>query len=503
VSRSVVVYRPATASGGWFEVHPAFAKAFAALGIDSAAGFLDLHGEVVSGHPDRHVVRVVLPGFDRAFYLKRQHAVSRRERLRNRLAGFGWSSRCAREAMLLKQLAAGGLPCPRWAAFGEDERGRAFLLVEEVAGAVDLRRVLGDSPVSPSTRRALAERLGRLVALVHAAGITTPDLTAKHLLVCPGTGEITPIDWQSARRVRVVTTAERLRALAMLHASVVDHLATPRERLRVLRAALDPARRAGIVFGRFSDLTRQVVADAERLRDRRSVRDQRQLAAPPLRLVWVAGEAVCAIPEVAATWPKDALAAPFYGCEPGELRISLPNDREAHLIRGRSFAPVARLVAVLRGRPWRSPGVTLGRVLFHLERYGIAAPRLLAFGEHLTGITSAEWFAMHTIPAEPLPEVIDPSTAEQLGRVLRQLHDAGCRIAGEPRAAFGWHSRGVSVRDLTQIALAKRLTAEDSEADLARLVGSLPPESRDAAGAGYRSDSAAPARRLTRAEVTA
>jgi hypothetical protein len=110
---------------------------------------------------------------------------------------------------------------------------------------------------------------------------------------------------------------------------------------------------------------------------------------------------------------------------------------------------------------------------------------------------------MHTSPAEPLPEVIDPATAEQLGRVLRQLHDAGCRIAGEPRAAFGWHSQGVSVRDLTHVALAKRLTAEDSEADLARLVALLPPESRDAAGAGYRSDSAAPARRLTRAEVTA
>jgi hypothetical protein len=341
-----------------------------------------------------------LPGFPAALYLKRQHSVTWRERLRNRVARFGWSSRCAREAMLLKQLAAAGLPCPRWVATGEDDRGRAFLLVEEVPGAVDLRRVLSDTRLSLSTRRGLATRLGQVVALAHATGLTTPDLTAKHLLVSRETGEITPIDWQSARRVPLVATAERLQALAMLDASVADHLASSRERLRVLRAALGPAREAGIVAGRFSELVRQVVAEAARFRDRRSIRDQRQPAvtASPLRLVWVAGEAVCAVPEIAASWPKDALVAPFYGCEPGEAPVTLPDGRKAFLIRGRSFAPFARLSAWVRGRPWRSPGVTLGRVLFHLERYGIPAPRLLAFGQHFTGRASAEWFALHTPP---------------------------------------------------------------------------------------------------------
>ena len=137
----VIVYRPAASLiGGRLEVNPAFATGFAALGIDSPAGFLDLPGEVVSGHPDRHVVRVELPGFPTAFYLKRQHSVTRRERWRNWRAGFGWVSRCEREAALLKQLAAAGLPCPQWVAVGDDGRGRAFLLVEEVAGSGDLRR---------------------------------------------------------------------------------------------------------------------------------------------------------------------------------------------------------------------------------------------------------------------------------------------------------------------------------------------------------------------------
>jgi hypothetical protein len=305
-----------------------------------------------------------------------------------------------------------------------------------------------------------------------------------------------------------VTTAERLRALAMLDASVADHLATPRERLRVLRAALGPAREAGIVAGRFSELARQVVAEAARFRDRRSIRDQRQPAVTgsPLRLVWVAGEAVCAVPDIAAAWPKDALVAPFYGCEPGEHPVTLPDGRRAHLIRGRSFVPFARLSAWVRGRPWRSPGVTLGRVLFHLERYGIAAPRLLAFGQRFTGRASAEWFALHTPPPHALPEVIDAAIAEQLGRLLRQLHDAGCRVVGALYQVFGTDFRGASVRDVTRIALAKRLTTADREHDLARLLASLPPESRVAAEASYRTDSPAPARDRTiptSVEVTA
>src|SRR5207248_942677 len=153
----------------------------------------------------------------------------------------------------------------------------------------------------------------------------------------------------------------------------------------VLWAALRPARSAGLVTGRFSDLARRVAAAAARLADRRSIRDQRQCTAtaPGQRLVWLAGEAVCAVPDVAAIWPRPATTAPFYGGDAGTFPVRLADGHDVVLIRGRSFAPLGRLRAWLRGRPWRSPGVTLGRVLFHLERYGVAAPRLLAFGQRL------------------------------------------------------------------------------------------------------------------------
>jgi len=482
--RNDVVYRPTKPhAGGGFVVHPNFAVRFASLGIDSALGFLELPGEVVCGHPDRHVVRVVLPGFPVAFFLKRQHRVRWRERFRNWRAGFGWKSRCGREAEILKQLAAAGLPCPRWVARGEDSQGRSFLLVEEIAEARDLRHVLSDNALSQHERRALAEGLGAQVALLHATGFTTPDLTAKHVLVSPDAGDVTLIDWQAAMRVKSVGTRDRLRNLAALHASVVDKLAQPRERLRVLRAALRPARAAGLVRGRFSEIVRRVLAEAERLRERRSIRDQRQpvVMGRKQRLVWVAGEAVCAVPELASQWPKPAVAAPHYGCEPDTLSIPL-HDGCATLIRGRSLAPLARLTAALRGRPWRSPGVTLGRVLFHLERYAVPAPRLLAFGQRFVGV-AVEWFALHTPPAKVITN-LDASTAEQLGRVLRLLHESGCVPLGEPLAVFGYQD-GVAIRDVTRIQLVRRVTAHRRVADLRRLLAGLPPEVRDAAETGY------------------
>lgn len=483
--RSQIVYRPLVETGrGWCVVHPGYAAGFARLGITTAAGFLDLSGEVVGGHPDRHVVRVCLPGFPAAFYLKRQHVVPFGERLRNWWAGFGWSARCTREAVILEQLAAGGLPAPRWAAYGEDGTGRAFLLVEEWDGH-DLRRWLADTRSSPTDRRRVLTRLGRSLARVHAAGITTPALSAKHVLVSPDGREVAFLDWASAGRWRRVGRAERLRALAVLHASVADDLATPRERLRVLWTALAPARGAGVIVGRFSALARQVEALAARFRDRRSLRDQWQcgVADRPQRLVWLAGEAVCAVPEAVAAWPQDPISPPFYGGRPGTFDVQFAG-RPAVLVRGRSWAPLGRLLARLKGRPWRSPGATLGRVLFHLERYGIPAPRLLAFGQRLVGWAGAEWFALHTPPAEPLPINPDERTCEHLGRLLRRLHDAGCRLDPVSLSAFGGSGPDVSVRTVSAVRLA-RVSAAVRRRERDQLAAWLPASVRAAFDAGY------------------
>jgi tRNA A-37 threonylcarbamoyl transferase component Bud32 len=418
--------------------HPARGEALRSRGLLTAGQLLELPGEVVSGHADRHVVRVVVSGA--VHYLKRQHRVGWRERLRQAFAGFGWVSRCEREARLLARLESAGFACPNWVACGEDGRGRACLLVEELAGFVELRRFLGDTRVSLE-RRGLAERAGQAVAELHAAGFTTPDLTAKHVFVSPTSLAVALIDWQSARVVIQPTTRDRVGALAALHAALAEPLADGRERLRFLWAYRRVTRRNGVTVPRFSELVRRVRRESARLAGRRSIRDQRQPAAGGQRLVWLAGEAVCAVPDVAAVWPAPAVAPPFYPDEPHDSRdvtIRLPDGRPAVLHRFRSSAPLGRLTAWLRGRPWRSPGATLGRVLFHLERYGLPAPRLLAFGQRETGPATADSFALHESPAgEPLDRWLrscrDPEerreVLEQLDLLLRQLHDAGCRLA--------------------------------------------------------------------------
>jgi len=466
--------------GGRFVVHPAFATQLAAIGIDSPERVLDLPGEIVSGHPDRHVVRIELSGFP-ALYLKRQHRVTQRERFRNWRAGFGWVSRSERERALLDQLSSEGLAAPRWIAAGDDRRGRAFLLVEGIDDTADLRAVLQSAATTPRDRAYLASRIGKLIDQLHRCGFTTPDLTAKHLLV---SGEVvTPIDWQSARRVSRLGVADRIRALAALHASIASDLATPRERLGVLRVALSSARADGLVKHRFSVLARRIAAEAKRLTLRRSIREQRLSNAVAQRLVWVAGEAICAVPDVAARWPAPSVDSPFYGEPPGRLSIRLPDGRAAHLMRGRSFDPIGRLIHWLRGKSWRSPGATMGRILFHLDRHGVPAPQLLAFGQRLTGFASAEWFVLHTPPAPSIPDLAS-SRARGIGRCLKQLHDAGCRPLGDPRSLFG-AAEYVSIRDVAAIRLVKRLTRRNRMDDLGRLVAGLARPLRESVWSGY------------------
>lgn len=425
-------------------VNSHFADAFARAGLTDALAFLELPGEVVSGHPDRHVCRVQLP-FG-AFYLKRQHVVGWKERFRNWRAGFGWVSRCSREAEVLSELNERNLPAPRWAAFGEHD-GRAFLLVEEVRGGRDLRTALSDSALSPLARRDLARRLGRSVAAVHAAGYGTPDLTAKHVLVKPN-GAFAFLDWQNATR-GPVSEAARADALGALHASLA--VASRSDRARAICA-----------YGPGVPPLYQVLRAAAKHAKRRSVRDQLQPRAGEQRLVWLAGEAVCAIPEVAAAWPTPAVAAPFYDSPPGAIRLQIAG-REAVLVRGREFAPVGRFKAWLKATPYRSAGANVGRVLFHLERYGVPAPRLLAFGQRLTGAASCEWFALY----EPAPGV-PVARAEEL---VERLHEAGCELS-DPRAALAVCGGEIRVVDPLAVRVARRGHARARTARaVAELVG--------------------------------
>src|SRR5689334_8588370 len=79
-------HQPKQPSGSLL-INPAYAGLLDRSGLRSAVDFLLLREEIRSGHPDRQVSRVMLANGVIA-YLKREHRVPWKERLRNWWHGF-------------------------------------------------------------------------------------------------------------------------------------------------------------------------------------------------------------------------------------------------------------------------------------------------------------------------------------------------------------------------------------------------------------------------------
>jgi hypothetical protein len=385
---AVVTATPAAA--GWVVVHPRVRERFARRGLVAAANFLDLPGEVVSGHPDRHVVRVVLGRGRRRLvaYLKREHRVPWLVRLASLRDGFGLVSKSEREARVLHDLRRAGIVVPQWLAFGADGEGRAFVLVRAVR-AVDLRAFLHrEGAWSPTVRRELASRLGEELARVHSAGFDWPDLSSKHVLVRRSGLSITLIDWQRTRRSTRVRWPVRLRELATLHATLADDLASPRDRLRCLRAYLKASLGTQPALRDWVNLIAQYTPQ---LRARRSVNELRQSPLPTRaqRLRWVDGESLVV---TRPFWRTCRGVIPNWLAEAAETPVDRVRESE-RVWRGRrvvlrqfpAAAGVRRFWNWLRGRHEIAPGPRLGGMLFRQERAGIAGPRPLAFGQRPDG----------------------------------------------------------------------------------------------------------------------
>ncbi len=262
------------------EIHPRCRAFLRRQGLSEARHFLGLSGVVVSGHPDRSVARTILSDGEQTIcaFVKRETGVSWSVRLASASAGFGFVSRSLREARTLEALGREGVGCPEWLAAGEDEYGRAFLLVRETPGAAELRTWLVQQ-TDPAVRRRLAHALGVALARLHAAGFSHPDLYSKHVLVGADGATVQFLDWQRSRRRVALSPRRRARDLASLHATLTDDLASARERLLCLRAYFAGLAAAGAAPAAAGFL-RQVLryTRAARLR-RRHVREKRQ---PPL-----------------------------------------------------------------------------------------------------------------------------------------------------------------------------------------------------------------------------
>lgn len=391
-------------------VNPKYRDRLRRLGLTAPERFLDLPGLLINGHPGRNVARVTLDGAPGEApltgYLKREHRVRLRDRLANLAAGFGAVSIPVREARQLDALARARVPAPDWIAAGEDDRGRAFLLVAQAEG-LDLRRHLADSEATAAPqRRRLARTLGETLARLHAAGFNHPELSAKHVLVQDGGAGVCLLDWARSRPAG--RTAPRPHDLALLSATLNDRLASPRDRLRCLRhylAAFPEARAAGPRKA----LLRRLCALTRALRRRPRVLREGRLPPPcPGEGVrWLDGEALCvtesfwadcgsASPDWLTRLARDATPTPT-----GGMLVSLPGRRHALLQRSAVRRPLAWLWSLLRGRPLQGLELRRAGRLFRDQKHGLPGPRLLAFGQRRPRPWLVVSFVLTAI-AEPL-----------------------------------------------------------------------------------------------------
>ena len=424
-------------------MHPAVHDSFGNLGLTTAHEFLELPGEIVSGHADRHVMRVILDD-GRTAYLKREHRIRWRFRLRNWRANFGFVSNSVREGRILQALEAKGLPVPRWLAFGGDGRGRAFLLVEEVGASLDLPRAWRaiDCPES------LAIRLGRTCAELHEAGVDHPDLYAKHFLIDLSTNVATVIDWQRATIGDHVSWPRRVRGLAALFATFTPFAS----------AGSVPATNVGDLDDLFfwaylrvvdasqrgdapdvATLARWVRTETAKFAGRSRIRAQRQapLERSAQRLVWLDGEALCAAPEIASDLEPPSIRKMLYDRSRDSNLFGFSGGRTARLEVVDSDSLPARLWAFVRGKAWRSTKLRKARLLFHLERHHVVAPKVLAYGQRAVTASraSALFLLAETVDAIPFTSAWRDADEEKrhlllenLAATLNRLHDAGCEV---------------------------------------------------------------------------
>jgi serine/threonine protein kinase len=437
--------------------------------------FLSLPAVIVSGHPDRNVARVRLgttrngsPGSTEiAAYLKREHRLSWRDRLTNAWAGFGWCSKSYREGLVLRALREQGVSCPEFLAAGEDDFGRAFLLVRELPESVDLRLYLREkSSANLRFRRHIMRELGETVARLHEAGFNHPDLYSKHVVVSPERSAVSLLDCQRSHRLPRLTWRQRWHDLAALDATLTDELITSRERIGCLRSYLRAslATRAPKRFYRQALMS--IRRQATRLLRHRHVREARQIPLSPgsQNLIWVQGESLCVTRQfhdaLEGRIPVKLLRGrrhPF----PSALdpQIWARNGSDGHVTRCRySFRATGAAILVQRraSRPWQwlwsrvrgrrltSPELDQAGIIFRLQRYCVRTVEVLAFGQslghpwqlesflllrdHSTGISLAEWLTGHADSRWSAEAKQRRRIIREAGTLLRRMHEACCYL---------------------------------------------------------------------------
>ena len=228
-------------------VRPDLGALFAGLDFE---GFLALGQETVkrSQGGARHTSSFERGG--KRFFVKTHAGVGWGEIAKNWLQGKRPIVDARPEARALERCAALGIPAPALAAWGVEGANpaarRSFVVSEELAGAERLSAWLRSRPRPPfALRRALAERLGRLVGRLHAAHLAHQDLYLDHVFLrADGADgfELFLLDLHRALPSSPLRQRWRVKDLAALFGSARPLGATRGDAARFLRAYAGRAR---------------------------------------------------------------------------------------------------------------------------------------------------------------------------------------------------------------------------------------------------------------------
>ncbi|MBX7167271.1 MAG: hypothetical protein K1X74_13155 [Pirellulales bacterium] len=361
---------------------------------------------VSEGHRGRCTKRLVVRGPAPAtLYLKLETRTPWKDLVAHAVGGRGWWTKARTEFEVLRYLRGQGILAPRPLACFQNgfPRPQACLVLAELQGFQTLHESLAAARGAGNERRTLFTRVGREIARLHATGVAQPDLYSSHVWV--GTASPRPIafiDLQRSVRRRTVSRRERLRDLAALFATLPPRLADEGDRRELCRAYLDagghPARPADA-----DQLLAEIELRCQRLLRRRKIweiresdtdahRSVHRLASIDQGRMWIDRD----YQELLAANGLASFQAMMNTARGTQLRALRDRENwrlELHAAHAATQGAYLKKHHIRTASTWArarvglGPRASAGRIeaenVARLQRGGIAAMRLLAYGEQL------------------------------------------------------------------------------------------------------------------------
>lgn len=223
------------------EQHHAWLKV---LGLHTVEGVKRFEGKIIERSPGRRdVLKIEIPrpdGLPLTLFLKRHWKVNRLKSLLTFARGFRIESLASREWENAKRLQRAGFQTASLVACGEEcgffGENFSFLITEQAAGSCSLEEFCQKCR-DQQARQSLFAALAAEVRRVHSAGMSMPDLFARHVFFSRESKNpsFCFIDVARLETGRPLSLNQRARSLAALNVSTPGSQVSLTERLRFLR----------------------------------------------------------------------------------------------------------------------------------------------------------------------------------------------------------------------------------------------------------------------------